>query len=83
MELEILPASDNPTPRLIEFVRSLPADEGFVTLVVPVSVSRPFLPAALARPVSIALKAGLLEEPRGVVCDLASTRRPATMPSSS
>ena len=76
VELEILPASDQPAPRLIEFVRSLRGEEGFVTLVVPESVSRPSLPAALARPISIALKTGLLEDPRAVVCDLASTEAP-------
>ncbi len=73
VELETLPSGDHPTSELLDFVRSLPEEEGFVTVVVPELVPRPSLPAALARPTSIALKAGLLEDPRVVVCDLAST----------
>jgi amino acid transporter len=71
VDLTILPENRNPTQTVLDYIRSIPRDEGdFVTVVIPEQLARRSLFAAVRRGTSFLLKVRLLSEPQVVISDV-------------
>jgi amino acid transporter len=71
VELEVLPTGRRPTTAVIDYVRSIPRDEGdFVTVVIPELLPKRSLFSAVRRGLSFMLKVRLLREPQVVITDV-------------
>ena len=71
VELEILSADGRPAQAVLEYVRAIPREPGdFVTVVIPETLSRRSLLAAVRRRLTFQLKVLLLREPQVVVTDV-------------
>src|SRR6266540_3694470 len=71
VELEVLPGGRHPTTTVLEYVRSIPREEGdFVTVVIPELLAKRSLLSAVRRGTSFLLKVRLLSEPQVVITDV-------------
>jgi amino acid transporter len=71
VELEILPPGSHPTMAVIEYLRSIPRQEGdFITVVIPELLPNRSLVSAIRRRSTFFLKVRLLSEPQTVVTDV-------------
>jgi amino acid transporter len=77
VELEILPPGQHPTTSVIEYIHSIPREEGdFVTVVIPELLPSRSLISAVRRRATFFLKVRLLSEPQVVVTDVPVVKRP-------
>jgi amino acid transporter len=71
IDLEFLPEGRNPTQTVLEYVRSVPREEGdFVNVVIPELLIKRSLFSAIRRGTSFLLKLRLLSEPQVVITDV-------------
>jgi amino acid transporter len=71
VDLEVLSLDRNPTQTVLEYIRSIPRDEGdFVTFVIPELLAKRSLFTAVRRGTSFQLKLRLLSEPQVVITDV-------------
>jgi amino acid transporter len=71
VELEFLPESRNPSQTVLEYIRSVPREEGdFVNVVIPELLMKRSLFSAIRRGTSFLLKVRLLSEPQVVITDV-------------
>jgi amino acid transporter len=71
VDLQVLPAGRNPTQAVLEYIRSVPREEGdFVTVVIPELLPKRSLFSAVRRGTSFLLKVRLLSEPQVVITDV-------------
>jgi amino acid transporter len=71
VDLEVLPESRNPTQTVLEYIRSIPREEGdFITIVIPELLTKRSLFTAVRRGTSFLLKVRLLSEPQIVITDV-------------
>jgi len=69
--LQILGPARHPTTAVLEYIRSIPREEGdFVTVVIPELMAKRSLVAAVRRGLSFFLKVRLLSEPQIVITDV-------------
>jgi amino acid transporter len=71
VELEVLEAGRSPTQTVLEYIRSIPREEGdFVTVVIPELLRKRSLLSAIRRRTTFSLKVRLLSEPQVVITDV-------------
>ncbi|TMK83233.1 MAG: APC family permease, partial [Actinobacteria bacterium] len=77
VELETLPGGRQPTAAVLEYIRSIPREEGdFVTVVIPELLPRRSLLSAVRRGMPFFLKVRLLREPQVVITDVPVVESP-------
>jgi hypothetical protein len=71
VELEMVQGGRQPTAAVLDYIRSIPRQEGdFVTVVIPELLTRRSLLSAVRRGMSFILKVRLLREPQVVITDV-------------
>lgn len=71
IDLEVLPGGRHPTTAVLEYIRSVPREEGdFVTVVIPELLTKRSLLSAVRHGTSFLLKVRLLSEPQVVITDV-------------